>query len=471
MKKNILRFAVFFLIISLVGLGCAGASDQETASIKPVVLEYWRVFDDGEDFADIILEYRRQHPYVQINYKKLRPEEYEKALLEAFAEDRGPDLFSIRNTWVGSYTKKITPMPKQTSVGRIVVEGTLKKEQRVIVDKKKTISPSKIGKVFVTTVADDVVRDVAVDETGEKMEKRVMGLPLSVDTMVMFYNNDMLAQSGIPNPPQSWEEFQNAVKLITKYGANDTVVQAGAALGTARNVNRSADIVSLLMMQNGASMSDQFGRATFHQMPPELAEFRELSPGLEALIFYTEFANPLETVYTWNSQMQDSFEAFADGKVAFFFGYNYHMPLLKTRAPKLNYSYTVVPQLDPDRQANHASYWVETVSKKTENSNIAWDFLQFITTQEAQAEKYLEKTNRPTALRVLIEKQLENTELEPFVSQLLTAQSWYRGKDSEAMDGIMQDMIEEALANAPIDPQKAFINAINRAVSRLNQTL
>ena len=39
------------------------------------------------------------------------------------------------------------------------------------------------------------------------------------------------------------------------------------------------------------------------------------------------------------------------------------------------------------------------------------------------------------------------------------------------MEGIMMDMIEEALANAPIDPRKAFQNAINRAISRLSQTL
>ncbi len=464
------RVTLFLLIVVLVGFGCAGASKEEQASIKPITLEYWRVFDDVDDFQESIASYRAQHPHIRINYKKLRAEEYERALLEAFAEDRGPDIFSIHNTWIGGYANKITPMPKQTTVAKITVEGSLKKERKIVLEKKKTLSASKLQKSLVPVVTKDIIRDVLVDPEENTFEKKVLGLPLSVDTMVMFYNNDILSQAGIPNPPVSWEQFQNAVKLITKYSGDDSIIQAGAGIGTARNVNRSTDIVSLLMMQNGAKMTNEFDEPTFHRTPAELAGERELPPGVEALIFYTEFANPLETVYTWNSQMPDAFEAFADGKVGFFFGYNYHIPLLKAANPKLNYSFSSVPQLDPNFSANHASYWVETVAKKTENPDEAWDFLQHIIKKD-NVEKYLERTNRPTASRSIMESQLENPELEPFVSQLLTAQSWYRGKDSNAMEGIMMDMIEEALANAPIDPRKAFQNAINRAISRLSQTL
>lgn len=469
MRKTLFRFTTLLVLTSLLGLGCKGGSEEAQTRMKPITLTYWRVFDDASDFRPILEEYAQSHPNVRIVYKKFRPEEYEKELLEAFAEDRGPDIFSIHNTWIGAYEKKITPMPKTIEVPIVRMEGTLKKEPKVIIEKKNTPTPKVMKDLFLDVVVKDVIREVPITAQGNKFDKRVLGLPYFVDTMVLFYNNDLLAQAGIAQPPNNWTEIQNSVKPLTRIGANDLILQAAIPLGTANNINRSPDVISLLMMQNGAKMTDDFGRATFDRMPPELADKREVVPGIEALTYYTEFANPLEPVYTWNARMPESFEAFADGKTAFFLGYNYHIPLLTTRAPKLNYSIRTVPQLN-ERSVNYASYWVETVSKKTKNPNEAWDFLLFAS-QKDQVKKYLEKTKRPTALLSLVDEQKKDPVLEPFAKQLLTAASWYRGKDSAAMETIMKDMIEEALANAPIDPKQAFRNAMSRAISRINQTL
>ncbi len=467
--RHFARYSILIAVLTLFGFGCKGTPAEVQERVKAVSLEYWRVFDGQDEFESLINAYRKTHPYVSINYKKLRTEEYERALLEAFAEDRGPDIFSIHNTWVGGYENKVLPMPRELTIPKFTKKGGLANEIEITLEKTKTPKPSSIRKAFLPVVASDVVRDIQVGDEPGDVEKKVLGLPLSVDTMALFYNEDLLAQANIPEPPKTWEEFQNAVKTLTKIGSDDVILQSGAAIGTAQNVNRSADLISLLMMQNGAVMADNFDNVTFHHTPPELANEREIPPGIEALIFYTEFANPLEHVYTWNARMPQAFEAFADGKTAFFFGYNYHIPLLATRSPKLNYSVMQVPQLNPNNSVNFASYWVETVSKKTEAPQEAWDFLLYLS-QAEQAKLYLEKTGRPTALRELVTDQLEDPVLEPFVNQLLTAKSWYRGKDSIAMVSIMEDMIEEALANAPINPKEAFSNAISRAVSRLSQT-
>ncbi len=469
------RLTAFTLTLAMVGLGCKGTPAEVQDRYKPVTLTYWRMFDDADDFSEIIAAYKQQHPNIQVQYKKFRPEEYEKALLEAFAEDRGPDIFTIHNTWVGAYANKVLPLPSTIEIPKLTMEGTIKKEPKVTLDTYKTPGIPAFKKLFVDVVATDAIRDTAVPGgKNNQFEKKILGVPLSVDTLAMFYNNDLLAQAGIATPPKYWDELQNAVKLITKVNKDDTILQSGAALGTATNISRAGDIVSLLMMQNGTRMSDDFGRATFNSTPTELSGKREVAPGIEALMVYTEFANPLETIYTWNNKLPESFEAFADGKTAFFFGYNYHIDLLTARAPKLNYS--IAPALQPrgDATVNMASYYLETVAKKTKYPNEAWDFLLFATTRKDEVSKYLAKTKRPTALRELIDTQVRDEQVPqrvPFAQQLLTAKSWYRGKDSAAMEAIMRDMIEEALANAPIDPREAFENAINRAVNRINQTL
>ena len=133
-------------------------------------------------------------------------------------------------------------------------------------------------------------------------------------------------------------------------------------------------------------------KATFHFVPPSFKEQR-YNPGLEAIQFYVDFATPSKEVYTWNETFPNSLDAFAQGKVAMMFGYNSHIAYLESkRQGKLNYAITSMPQIEGRSEINYASYWVQTVSKKSNNKNEAWDFVQFIS-QKAQAEKYLEQNN------------------------------------------------------------------------------
>ena len=178
------------------------------------------------------------------------------------------------------------------------------------------------------------------------------------------------------------------------------------------------------MMQNGTVMM-QGNSVTFDKMPANLQ--RELPPGEAALRFYIDFASPSKEVYCWNSELPSSVEQFAQGNAAFFFGYSYHVPYIKNLAPKLNFAVTKAPQIENSQEINYANYWAYTVSSKTKYSNEAWNFIQFITTNADNNAKYLEKTQKPAALRSLISSQLEDPTIGAFAAQSLTAQSWYQG--------------------------------------------
>ena len=105
------RLAGFLLLATLVvmGQGCGTPNAAPPGASKPVTLTYWRVLDDGDAFDQIIQGYRALHPNVSINYRKLRLDEYERELVNALAEDRGPDIISLHNTWVRSYQAKLLP--------------------------------------------------------------------------------------------------------------------------------------------------------------------------------------------------------------------------------------------------------------------------------------------------------------------------------------------------------------------------
>jgi len=461
MKKLLILSILAALTLS--GALCKTVSPAVTEASKPVQLSYWRVFDDSDAFTDIISEYNKIHPNVSITYRKLTYDEFEQKLLQALAEDRGPDIFSIHNTWMGGYQAKLLPLPASITLPYRTIQGTIKKDVIWEMQTKKSLAIKDVKSQFVDQVASDVVMPAVDEKTGATTDK-IYGLPLSLDTLTLFYNKELLNAAGIPEPAKDWQTLQDHVKKLTKQDAQGNITQAGAALGAANNIDRSTDILSVLMMQNGAQMTDDSGRATFNLVPEGLAG-RTLPPGIEALTFYTDFASPQKEVYTWNETLPNSLDAFIQGKVAYMFSYAYNLPSIKARAPKLNFGVAKLPQISGNKEINFANYWVEVVSKKTAHPNEAWDFVQFAAGAD-MAQKYLNKTDKPTALRSLIQKQSEDIELFPFVSQVLTAKSWYKGKNALAVEQALKDMITSVISGA-----KVAAEAINLGVQKVNQTL
>jgi len=274
---------------------------------------------------------------------------------------------------------------------------------------------------------------------------------------------DILNSAGIVNPPQTWQDFVNSVNLITWQDVYGDFIQSGTALGTAKNVENLTDILSLLMMQNGTPMVNEKNQAIFNQSLPNDSSY---FPGQEALRFYTGFANPYqEGIYTWNEEMDNSQEAFIQGRVGFIFGYAQDLPIVKSRAPKLNFDIAPVPQISASlKEVNYANYWVETVSRKTNYPQEAWAFILYAT--EAQnAKTFVERTKRPTAHRALIAQQLEDFDLAPFAKSVLTAQTWYQGKNYSLVEEAFQEMVEDVLSG-----EKTIRQAVDYGTQKVNLT-
>ncbi|MCF7794863.1 extracellular solute-binding protein [Patescibacteria group bacterium] len=457
MKNKIIAISLLLLFILTSGFGCKGVDKEVQEAMQPITLEYWRVFDGPDTFKEIVDNYNKIHPFITIKYKKLRYEEYEDELLNALAEDRGPDMFSIQNTWMKKYENKIEPLPEQITMAYPVEKGSIKKEVIPELRTKRTISPSQLRDVFVDVVSHDVIFD----------DNKIYGLPMYVDTLALYYNRDLLNNAGIATIPKYWNsEFQQSVKKLTKHDNRYGIIQSGVSLGGSDNIQRYSDILSLLMMQNGAIMLNDDNQVQFHDIPPSF-KADDYNPGLEALRFYTDFSNPTKEVYSWNQDLNSSMEMFISSNLALTFGYSYNLEDIKNKAPKLNFSVAKMPQIEGNPiDINFANYWVEVVSKKSDHPQEAWDFIHFATSQE-QVSNYLNNTNKPTAIRSLIsEQELENPELSIFANQTLTAKSWYQGENPQAMEEIMGDMIDSV-----VNKESTLKEAINLAASKVQQTI
>ena len=457
MKKRISFFIALASFLVLAGLGCKGPSKQEAEATRPVSLEYWTVFDDVDALQAQIDKYKADRPYLTINLKQLRTDELYPRLLEALASDQGPDIISIRNRWMRFYQPKLSAMPPSVNDAIVRTEKTtLGTNTTVNTAVLNMPSATQIDREYVQAVKNDVI-------IGDK----VYGLPLSLENMALFYNKDLLDQAGVAEPPKNWEDFQAAVKKLTKFDKKSgKILQSGTAMGTGNNIPGFEDLLYILFKQSNINFVNKTGLAAFHT-----GAGNQASPAVSVMNFYTDFANSSRDTYTWNEDMGNALDQFVNGSLAFFFGYSYHYPVIKARAPQLNVSILPMLQLNPEQPVNAANYWVQAVVDKSKNKNEAWGLLNFLGHSKATKD-YLDQSGRPSALRTYIADQLNNNELFPFVSQVLISDSWYKGRDYDTTVKALGDMAHEWLLPAPQEGREEewHQEVLNRAAAKFNQT-
>ncbi len=439
MKKNLIKIiTVFSLLFALVFLpGAICRTPQVKADL--VQIEIWGVWDDSDSLNAIINDYKTLHENVTINYYKKTSQGYEDLIINSMAEGVGPDIFLIGNSWLGRYKNKIIPMPATVPLAQEI--------------------SNPMPLMSMADTQEDFV-DVVAYDNGDA----IYGLPLSVDTLALYYNKDILNNAGIPQSPRTWTALKDSISKLRKIEASGRITQAGISLGTGRNIDGATDILSLLMMQSGTPMVNyDKTKATFAQNIESGDEV--FSPGVDALKFYTAFADSSKETYTWNSSMAESLDNFVQGKSAMMLGYSYHADEIRKRSPHLNFAISECPQIKGSSMSvNYANYWTFVVSRNSSSPNVSWDFIKFMTSKK-EVVKYLDVAKVPTARKDLVLSQAEDPILKVFASQILTSRSWYQ-KDNDAVDEIFMNMIDDVNRKS-----KTYSEAMKYAESRVTQTM
>lgn len=383
----------------------------------PVTLTFWGVFDKGEAYRSLIASYQKAYPHVSITYVEKPALTYEQDLLNALARGAGPDIFMIHNRWLARWQDKITPLPEAY------------------------YTPQTFEQTFADVATFDLVRD-----------GRIWALPFSIDTLALFYNRDLFNQARLVAPPKTWTEFETAVKALTRRDQAGNITTAGAALGTAENVNRAVDVLALLMLQSGSSVTNpRDGRAAIAG-----------AGGEQTLAYYAGFADPRNALYTWNARQHHSLDAFLEGRAAMMLNYNYQIPALRSRAPHLRFAVASAPQPAERRaDAAFASYWVYSVSKASPKARESWRFLAFAAQPDILRE-HLKDNARASARRDLLPEQFSDPFVGPFANQVLVARSYW-SVDNLLVEKALNDMIEQVAKG-----EKTPGDALGEAAEKIN---
>lgn len=367
---------------------------------KEVSLTYWGLWEEEGVMNGLIAEYQQNHPNVKINYQKQTFKEYRERLQSALTREDRPDIFTYHNTWVPMLKTDLSPIPA------------------TVMD----------AATFESSYYPVVRNDLHLGAT-------YVGLPLGIDGLALFINDDIFKAAN-KQPPKTWDELRKTALELTVKDSQGQIQVAGAALGRTENVDHWSDILALMMLQNGADLNKPTGK---------LAE--------DALTYFTIFS---QVDKVWDATMPPSTLAFAGKKLAMYFGPSWEVFAIKKANPDLAFQVVPVPQL-PDTNITWASYWVEGVAKKSPKQEEAWDFLKFLTSREEMQKLYqgASKTRlfgQPYARVEMASLLQDQPYVGAYIKEAPTVRSGYLS--SRTYDNGLNDKIIKYFENA--------VNAVNQ---------
>jgi len=340
MKNKLLTLSLL-LTLSFTLTGCS-LSDlpvigkffgEKVVPAKEVTLTMWGLWENPAVMATMIEKYRETNPNVTINYEDrsvIESGAYKDRVFARIGQSSVPDLVATHASWVPRLVKDLSAAP-----------STL-------------ISTQDYQQKFYPSATDNAV-----------FQGKVYAVPLYYDGLILVYNRKHFEEVGQLSPPTGWKEFRDLAVNLTVRGDGGSIVRAGAAMGTADNNDFFSDILGLVFSQAGISI------------PNDL----DTKNAKDALEFYTNFATEDRV---WNDSFLEASTAFAKEKVSMIFVPTWSILDIIYSRKDMDIGVAPVPQALPDSPVSWSSYWMYVVPSASENSAVAWDFLNFLVQEEQQ---------------------------------------------------------------------------------------
>ncbi|MEK7177840.1 MAG: extracellular solute-binding protein, partial [Patescibacteria group bacterium] len=289
----------------------------------------------------LIAAYQQKNPNVKISYLKMNPQSYREKLVsrsKTGSTNQGtiekPDIFRFHNTWLPEIKDIVAPLPPTVMSG------------------------DEFDKTFYPIHKKDL-----------KVGNYYYGLPLEIDGLVLVYNESLFKKAGIATVPTTWDDIAKIVPKLTVKDQSGKLITSGIALGTTSNVDHFSDIFGLLLLQNGGQLNK--------------LDQDEAAGALES---YRKFSEPPQGY--WTEEMANSTTAFIQEKVAIIIVPSWEILTIKSANPDIEMKVVPVPVVPGTSLISVASYWVEGVSRFSNNQLEAWKFLRFLTEKENMTKLY-----------------------------------------------------------------------------------
>ena len=318
---------------ALCCLACSpGAGDGRTR------LDFWAMGREGEVVQQLLPEFERRHPGIDVHVQNLAWTAAHAKLLTAFASDALPEVFQLGNTWVPEFAALGALQPLDARVA----------------------ASAKVQ-------ADDYF--AGIWDTN-RIDGTLYGVPWYIDTRLLYYRSDVLAKLGYDHPPRDWAEWRAMMAAIKA----DVGPQRYSIL---LPVNEFEPQLALLLQQEDEPLRDGGRHGNFSS-----------AGGQRALGFYKEMFDKGWAPPVTNTQVSNVWVEFGRGYYAFYVSGPWNIAEFKKRLPpELANAWSTAPLPGPDGPgASIAGGSSLVLARNAANSDAGWALIEYLSEPAVQRE-------------------------------------------------------------------------------------
>jgi multiple sugar transport system substrate-binding protein len=383
--------------------------------------------NNGKDVGNVVIwgtiaeaDFTAFHDYLKsqkkmeqtIEYRFIEPAEFDTTFTTALAEGLGPDLVLITDDKIVRHENKLFQISYEFYPERLFKDNFIE-----------------AGEIF-------------TDERG------VFAFPFLVDPIVMYWNRSFFTEKGLSQPPKFWDELLTMAPQLVETELDLSLRKSAVAMGDYGNIKHAKQILTTLLMQAGNDIVLR-NSVVDPAVPLYTVIFDEsmdftASPSQAAVNFYTQFANPSRTVYSWNRSLPNSLDAFIAGDVAMYFGFASEFSTVRQKNPNLNFDVAVIPQSRSGTRATYGKVLALAIPKTTPNVERAFSLIRHMTESNANV-VMADVLFLPPVKRDLLGTRSENAFMQTFHDSALISKNVYDFNPEET-DKIFQRLIESVVS-------------------------
>lgn len=425
-KFQIILLAIFILLAILGVFIFATSSSNNGSQLVPITIWGTMPASDVRNAIDDI-ETADKNTF-SATYTYVDEADFQSRLVNAIATGQGPDVVLIPQDIFLSVKSLLFPIP--------------------YADYSEAIFKDSFAQAG----------DIFLEPTG------IYALPVVIDPLVLFWNEDMLSTAGIALAPKTWTDVLTDVPKLTTEDSNHNITQSAVAFGEWANVPHAKDVLSMLMLQSGTpivAVDPTSGKAS-----SALSEHDSsgIDPAEEALTFFTQFADPSKDIYSWNRAEPSADSAFLAGELAFYFAPASETASLRARNPNLNFEVAPVPQTGTTESATFADVYAFGILKSS--PHLATDLLDanLLTGDTAAADISAAAGTAPARRDLLAQTQAGAAQAVFWQSALIGEN--FLDPNPSATNSLFQTMVESVTSGS-----KDAADAVSAADSSLGVLL
>lgn len=404
MKRNLFLFMSLLTILILAACGGGNDGDNNTGTNdgdtdEQVVLKVWDYLGPdstaGKEQAELIKKYEEENPNIKFDHTYIPFADLKTKLLQGVVGDDLPDIVVIDNPDHQSFIEAgvfadITAEVEEWGEADQYFEGAM---------------------------------------ASAMMDGKYYGIPNNSNALAIFYNKDMFEEAGITDLPQTWDEFRDVAKQLTK----DDV--RGFAMAGTRSEEATFQFLPYLW-SSGADLNslDSDGAKKAMSFIKDLVDDGSLS----------------QNMINWDQS--DVLVQFQTKKVAMMENGPWQIGKIREESPDVNFGVFLMPADQESASVLGGENWA--ITSTSEHKQEAWDFIKWTQKPEILGPMHELGGRLPSRGDLAYDEQYQwaqDEDIKVFMEQLETARPRAYGSKYPEISTFIQEAIQRVITGQDVD--------------------